>query len=553
MKVPMRAALILLALAAHSEASAGGLFPGDRGIRPLGRGFAFVAGADDPQALWYNPAGIAWSGQQLLLDISLPVMRHSFTRIDSGGNTLPTVDANAPTLPIPALAYTHPIGSFTLGFGIFAPTASPYGFPRGLRADGSECNYADDSLEDPQCTPAPQRYSLYSLEGTALIQAIPAISWRPVESFAIGLGVPIMVGTFVGESAISACEGFLCGQAENPEWDGLARFTVSPVLHVGVSGGLTFDAGIIRLGASFTWFPNAIRGRATLESRLPSAALFDGARVEGDAAEFVFPYPAILRGGAELRPLDELRVEASVVYERWSTQESMRIIPDNVWIRDAIAIGDYQLGEISIPRNMRDVFSVRVGGTYEAIPKRLQVSLGVAYESSGFGDSTLTPLTLDTDKVIAGLGVSVGLTEGLWLDIAYGHFFMRERSVRNSEVAQPTPLRPARRDGVPTSEGGAAYIGNGDYTMEMDVFGLGLRWQFDAGTTSAATPEAADDAEETPPAERPLSEEQQEEEGASPQWFERGNSVVEPSREANPMSETESTEVNDQAELESAD
>ncbi|HTJ83123.1 MAG TPA: hypothetical protein VL400_15500, partial [Polyangiaceae bacterium] len=35
------------ALAASSEAHAGGLYVTDRGVRPLGRGGAFVAGADD--------------------------------------------------------------------------------------------------------------------------------------------------------------------------------------------------------------------------------------------------------------------------------------------------------------------------------------------------------------------------------------------------------------------------------------------------------------------------------------------------------------------------
>src|ERR1700691_3535901 len=39
------------------EARASGLYFSDRGVRPLGRGGAFVAGADDLGAIWYNPAG----------------------------------------------------------------------------------------------------------------------------------------------------------------------------------------------------------------------------------------------------------------------------------------------------------------------------------------------------------------------------------------------------------------------------------------------------------------------------------------------------------------
>ena len=40
------------------DAGAAGLYFSDRGVRPLGRGGAFVAGADDLGAIWYNPAGI---------------------------------------------------------------------------------------------------------------------------------------------------------------------------------------------------------------------------------------------------------------------------------------------------------------------------------------------------------------------------------------------------------------------------------------------------------------------------------------------------------------
>ncbi|MBC7171120.1 MAG: hypothetical protein H5U40_01765 [Polyangiaceae bacterium] len=55
--------ILALALAAAvyapSHAHAGGFWITDRGARPMSRGFAFVAGADDPQSLWYNPAGLA--------------------------------------------------------------------------------------------------------------------------------------------------------------------------------------------------------------------------------------------------------------------------------------------------------------------------------------------------------------------------------------------------------------------------------------------------------------------------------------------------------------
>src|SRR5262245_50420916 len=42
-----------------SLAHAGGMFLPGRGVRPFARGGAFTAGADDLNALGYNPAGLA--------------------------------------------------------------------------------------------------------------------------------------------------------------------------------------------------------------------------------------------------------------------------------------------------------------------------------------------------------------------------------------------------------------------------------------------------------------------------------------------------------------
>ena len=47
-----------------------GLYFTDRGVRPMGRAGAFVAGADDLGAIWYNPAGIADAGTSILFDAS---------------------------------------------------------------------------------------------------------------------------------------------------------------------------------------------------------------------------------------------------------------------------------------------------------------------------------------------------------------------------------------------------------------------------------------------------------------------------------------------------
>jgi len=488
---PIATLCLLTALAIPSMAEAGGLFLTDRGVRPMGRGFASVAGADDPQALWYNPANIGLSGQQLMLDASLLFFRGSVTRIDSGDNVLPTVEADTPLLPLPGLAFTQPVGDFTLGLGLAAPYALLTSMPDGVRVDGSgACDYG--AGEDPTCEPSPTRYSLYSLDGSSFLFITPAVSWEPIEGLHIGAGVNIVAGAFVGETAISGCDGFVCTQPENPDWDGRARFTLNPLVEVAVIGGVTYDHDIVRVSASFQWFPTDAGGSAELDVRLPSAAIFDGATVDGNSAELTMPLPTILRLGVQLSPLPNLQIEAALVWERWSKQDRITIEPENVWIRDAVAIGDYQVGTVEIPRNMKDVYSVRVGGSYGLLDERLWVSAGVNYENSSFDDAHLTPLTFDSSKVILGLGASVEATEGLWIDVSYAHVFLMDRSVRSSQVPQLNPIRPPRSPDNPPSRSGQVTIGNGDYDLEADIVGIGMRYQFGGG--GDAPPEEPEEA-----------------------------------------------------------
>src|SRR5437879_4034192 len=79
-------------------ASGAGMFVTPHGARPLARGGAFVAGADDLNSIYYNPAGVAaidygqsgWSG---LLDVGLVLQNVTYTR-DENGLTRPPVSAD---------------------------------------------------------------------------------------------------------------------------------------------------------------------------------------------------------------------------------------------------------------------------------------------------------------------------------------------------------------------------------------------------------------------------------------------------------------------------
>jgi long-subunit fatty acid transport protein len=126
------------------------------------------------------------------------------------------------------------------------------------------------------------------------------------------------------------------------------------------------------------------------------------------------------------------------------------------------------------------VYSLRVG--MEAQPLStlpLVLRAGLILEKSAFPTKTLTPLTLDSDKALVSVGVGYEVRDGLWVDVLYAHLFMRNVKVRDSVVYPQNPLRPARTEAMGDPEGDVGRpepVGNGNYAMEADLVGLGVRW-----------------------------------------------------------------------------
>ena len=166
---------LALLLGIESTAHASGLYFTDRGVRPMGRGGAFVAGADDLGAIWYNPAGLADAGTSVLLDFTWLHFTSEFTRrtqvTDAGGTVRvyesPSVAGTSPVLPIPTIAGSLAFGekkNLVAAFGVFAPYTAITSYP--LAVNGQ---------------PSPSRYSLVSLDGSALINVGGYLAWKPIE------------------------------------------------------------------------------------------------------------------------------------------------------------------------------------------------------------------------------------------------------------------------------------------------------------------------------------------------------------------------------------
>lgn len=463
-------ALALALACAPLTASAGGFYLVDRGVRPLGRGGAFVAGADDGHAVWYNPAGLTEAGNGLLLDASLVLFSNTYTRSARPDASMPPVafrpvEGSGAPLPIPTLVFTHDFGlrNFRFAAGAYAPYAALPTY--------------DDSRD------APQRYSLVTLDGSLLAVAGVWAAWKPHPVVSVGAGFQLLAGSFVSQLSFSACPATVTCAPEDPDWDSRAQLAVGPIISPTGSFGVRLNPHrVVSIGASFN-LPIAVDSDATLKVRLPSASFYEGARVEGESARVSFTLAPIARVGVEVRPTETTRVEVAAVWEGWSVHDSIALHPNGIRITNVRGVGTYEVGDVALVRRFEDVWSVRLGAEHGLTFGEWGLTLrgGFSYETSATPAEYTSVLTFDAAKSTLSLGAS--LTRGrLRLDAVYAHTFWGP--VETAPCAYE-PSAPQRCQGLyptaPFRTGANApryTVNGGTYEPSLNVLGLGVRYAF---------------------------------------------------------------------------
>ncbi|MDB4946621.1 MAG: rane protein involved in aromatic hydrocarbon degradation [Labilithrix sp.] len=469
-------AAVLTSGFAPPEANAGGLFTADRGVRPLGRGGAFVAGADDLGAIWYNPAGIADAGTTLFIDLAWMNFSSEYTRrtnvTDNAGTVrrydYGRVDGTTPFLPIPTLGGTYNFGSekqFTLGFGILAPMASIASYP--LTVNGQ---------------PSPSRYSLVSLDGSALVVAGAYFAYKPSPKLRIGAGLQALVGKFASRVVFSASPADrVISSPEDPQYDALAQLDVGPIIAPSGNLGIIYEPEKhVRFGLSGQ-LPFFINAPATIKVRLPTAAVFDNARQEGEDARVKFKLPPIIRGGVELRTDlgdgDWIRVEAAYEREFWSMHESIDIRTEDVKLYGVTGFpSPFGVAPISLPRHFQDSNSFRLGGEYSTKSifgtNRTELRAGISYETSAIPDEWVSPLTYDANKFMGAVGGSLHAGDHWRLDAVAALVLLGATTVA-PEAARVPRVNPVQ--GNPTA---TEAINGGDYSARAVILGVGAQYTF---------------------------------------------------------------------------
>jgi long-chain fatty acid transport protein len=239
------------------------------------------------------------------------------------------------------------------------------------------------------------------------------------------------------------------------------------------------------LGAAFQ-LPYIVHASGSVRTRLPSSEFFDGAHVEGDAADMDITFPGALRLGVEVKPAKHWRVELGMNWEMWSQQDEIVLKPRNVRIEDQAGVGIYELGELVIPRELDDTIALNLGvegRPVHTIP--LDVRAGYAYETGAAPDEYFSVMTPDSSKhlVTVGAGFTVGKVR---FDAVFAKAFVSDRTIDQMTTCVPllNPIRtgqddaPVDRECVHDGAPEHVYVGAGTYRSGWTAFGLGMNMDF---------------------------------------------------------------------------
>ncbi|HEY0992226.1 MAG TPA: outer membrane protein transport protein, partial [Kofleriaceae bacterium] len=409
------------------------------------------AGADDADALWLDPAGLAHLAgdghRALLFDAAYVYQTVDYARIDSGGNHLASVSNGQPGQPIPTLAGALGIGDrLVIAGGIAAPYA-------GLH------KYADDGA---------QRYASVSLNGSAFVYVTFGAAYKVNDRLRVGATVMDVFSKVASRIVLSGCPGQTVCAPEDPEFDSLGQDNQTDYFAPSGSLGVQYDVTPSATIGLAVQAPSRVSATGTFKARLPSSAFFEGGRVVGDESELSFTLPAVVRAGIEVRPRPELRIELALDIELWSMHDDIHIAPHGVQIQGAPGVGTYVVGDLTIPRNYKTSFAPAIGAEWHG--PNYMVGAGYSYETAAAPPGYVSVLTVDSSKHLIGIGGGYEAS-GWQIGASAGFVALSEVDVPLAEarVPQLTPIR---------DQPSAVMINAGSYKSRYIMAGLRFARRF---------------------------------------------------------------------------
>lgn len=343
-------------------ASANGFAIAEQDATVTGRGNASVATDTDPSAIFYNPAGIAvGDGVAAEIGSSLVWISGSYTPT-TGDKT----NTDTPVQPVPsafATARVHDMVSVGLGF------TAPF---------GSAIDWPESSpITDVNYKTSLRTYFISGVVGLNLNKYVPGLT--------IGGGIDIVPATIEIQQNIFF--GDTTGQA-----------------HLGgTATGVGGRVGAMYSPPSLPILSVGAMWRSGVKEDFSGTGDFDIAQpyrsqlpADGDIKASV-TLPMAFTGGIAVRPIQNLEIEADVIWMQWSKFQQLDVT--------AQAAGNMTT-TISTVENYKDTTSIRAGVEYKLPDIGLSLRAGYIYDPTPIKPAYVTAQLPDADRNDLCVGAS---------------------------------------------------------------------------------------------------------------------------------------------------
>jgi long-chain fatty acid transport protein len=382
----------------------------ENGARAQGMAGAFVGQADDPSAVWYNPAGLlrqTGSSVSLGANFFLPdISADDVNGVRRNPNDSRHADGESGAVPISGNNYAawRVSDQVGVGFGINSPF--------GLSVD-----WEDDAFVRYQSAFAELRTFYFT----------PAIALQLSHRISAGIGASYIYADAELERKLYVGPGLPDGTfqlgGEAREWGYAAG--VQAVLAEGVGAIDLLTLGATYHSAVVLEFKDS---DSVVKFTFPELGL--ASEVPNSRASTTIDLPEIWTVGLSAQVGGQATVNLDVSRLGWSSFEEINIQAENE--QTQIALDNAEILPNPLVRDYRDTWTVRLGGEYR-FDGTWAARLGYAFDQTPITDEHLDPILPDADRhfVTAGCGFRHG---DFSVDAAYTAVFYEEVSTSsNSE------------------------------------------------------------------------------------------------------------------------
>ncbi len=397
--------VVLMVLLVPTIVFGAGFHIREQGAKAMGMANAFVAQADDPSAIFYNPAGIAFqSGTQVSLGVTvINVPETEFKGETEIGGTVVAVDTKArkdvffPPNFYATFSEEDSPWAFGIGIGSLYPLAKRWDNSSPFRDEIKEIAikpinvnptvaYRFDSLNLAVGAGIDYTYAQVWLEKDTFAGAYGHIASTEIEGDGDGWGYNFGV-LWKPINSLSVAVAYR--SEVELDIDGDADFLVTPAGQAVIGGALEVPASFI---------PTTATSDASTEITLP------------DTWSFAVAW----------HPTDRLTIECDADRFGWSSYDEL-----DIDLGPSSPLGDSP----AAPKDWNDVWAYRVGAQY-AVTETIDLRVGYARDNTPVPDSTMGPELPDASRNNYTFGVGYH-TERAVIDFAYMWVDFDDRKVDN--------------------------------------------------------------------------------------------------------------------------